>query len=64
MQDFLPRKSLLLIPVKDPSTDMPLAVLEVVNSNTGHFSMDNQYLANSVKDLAVHIINNKNSEMR
>jgi hypothetical protein len=33
------------LPIKEPETGLGLGVLEIVNSNTGFFDYDAQYLA-------------------
>lgn len=43
---------------------MPLGVLEVVNSNTGIFDLDCQYLSYLVADFAGFVINSLNNEIR
>lgn len=43
---------------------MPLGVLEIVNSNTGVFDLDCQYLAYMVSDFAGFVINSLNNEIR
>lgn len=43
---------------------MPLGVLEIVNSNTGLFDLDCQYMSYMVADFAGFVINSLNNEIR
>jgi ABC-type sulfate transport system substrate-binding protein len=43
---------------------MPLGVLEIVNSNSGTFDLDVQYLAYLLAEFAGYVINNLNNEIR
>ncbi|CDW82923.1 UNKNOWN [Stylonychia lemnae] len=58
------RKSAILLPVKDYDTGMPLGVLEIVNSNSGLFDLDCQYMAFMISDFAGFVINSLNNEIR
>lgn len=58
------RKSAILLPVRDYETGLPLGVLEIVNSNSGWFDLDSQFLAYLLADYASFIINSLNNEIR
>eukprot|EP00347_Sterkiella_histriomuscorum_P020280 403338408 len=62
--DGISRKSAILLPVKDIDTGMPLGVLEIVNSNSGVFDLDCQYMSYMIADFAGFVINSLNNEIR
>ena len=50
--------------MRDLETQMPLGVLEIVNSNTGSFDLDAQYIAFLVAEFAGYVINSLNNDLR
>lgn len=54
----------MLIPIKDFETGLSLGVLEIINSNTGVFDYDCQYLAFLLAEFSSFVINQLNHEIR